>query len=437
MFGHYLALALASFRRHKALTALMVIAIAMGVCASTATLTIYLGMSGDPLPGRSHQLFRVQLDAMDGSGFVPGAEPLENLTRNDAEILLREARGVRQAAMSGGLVTTASAPNDPVQREPAVTGARFTTPDFFAMFGVPFLHGQGWSVADEAALARVVVLTRQAAEKLFDRADVVGRSLMLNDREFRVVGVLADWQPVPYFFDPSLGGYRSTEGLFVPLRTALDLRFATIGSTRCWGDNEGIDRRGEAARCAWLQFWVQLDTPAQVQAYRQVLADHAVRQKAAGRYTRPPNARLRDVMQWLDAARVVPSDVKLQVWLALGFLVVCLVNTVGLLLAKFMRRSAEVGVRRALGASRRAIFTQFLVEAGTVGAVGCGLGFGLAQFGLWLARQSPDSAGKLVALDVPMLAATLAAAFAATLLAGLLPAWRACQVTPALQLKAQ
>src|SRR5471030_2892420 len=50
-----------------------------------------------------------------------------------------------------------------------------------------------------------------------------------------------------------------------------------------------------------------------------------------------------------------------QAWLAFGFLLLCLVNTVGLLLAKFSVRAAEVGIRRALGASRKEIFRQFLI----------------------------------------------------------------------------
>jgi putative ABC transport system permease protein len=59
---------------------------------------------------------------------------------------------------------------------------------------------------------------------------------------------------------------------------------------------------------------------------------------------------------------VVGKDSKLSAWLAFGFLVLCLVNTIGLLLAKFSVRAAEVGVRRALGASRSEIFRQFLIE---------------------------------------------------------------------------
>jgi len=125
------------------------------------------------------------------------------------------------------------------------------------------------------------------------------------------------------------------------------------------------------------------------------------------------------------------------VGLAFGFLLVCLVNTVGLLLAKCLRRAGEIGVRRALGATRGAIFAQFLVEAGLLGLAGGLLGLGLAWAGLWLVRHGPATYARLAQLDVAMLALTLALALAASLLAGLLPAWQAARVTPARQLKSQ
>src|SRR5690606_39386128 len=160
-------------------------------------------------------------------------------------------------------------------------------------------------------------------------------------------------------------------------------------------------------------------------------------QKAAGRYERAPNVRLRNVTEWLEFRQVVPGDVRLQMWLALGFLLVCLLNTVGLLLAKFLRRGGEIGVRRALGASRRDIFAQCLVEAGTVGLAGGVLGLGLALLGLWAVRQQPTGFSDLIHLDVAMLATTFVLAIAASVLAGLVPAWQACQVAPAIQLKSQ
>ena len=136
-------------------------------------------------------------------------------------------------------------------------------------------------------------------------------------------------------------------------------------------------------------------------------------------------------------SKVVPSDVRLQVWLAFGFLAVCLLNTVGLLLAKFLRRSGEIGVRRALGASRRAIFTQCLVEAGIVGLAGGVLGLGLAMLGLWAVRQQPVGYADLAHLDPMMLADHLRARHPRQ--PARRPAARLarCQVTPAVQLKSQ
>ncbi|HEX7731743.1 MAG TPA: FtsX-like permease family protein, partial [Rhodanobacter sp.] len=169
--------------------------------------------------------------------------------------------------------------------------------------------------------------------------------------------------------------------------------------------------------------------------YRQYLHNYVALQQQGGRFTHPGQVELQDVMQWLDAKGVVPSDVRLQTWLALGFLGICLLNTVGLLLAKFLRRSGEIGVRRALGASRRAIFLQCLVEAGVVGLAGGTCGLALAGLGLVLVRHQPTDYGAFVHMDASMLLATFALALLASLLAALLPAWRATHVAPAVALK--
>ena len=159
-------------------------------------------------------------------------------------------------------------------------------------------------------------------------------------------------------------------------------------------------------------------------------------QKALGRFQRAPNVRLRDVMQWLDHWGVVPDDARLQALLAFGFLLVCLVNTVGLMLAKFMRRDGRV--ERAARAGRiegeRCSHNCWWSPAsiGLAGGIG---GLLLALLGLWLVRQRPSEYAALAHLDLGMLLTTFALAVVAALLAGLLPAWRACQVAPALQLK--
>ena len=430
MFGYYLDLALRSLKRNKALTALMVVAIALGIGASMTTLTVLHVLSGDPLPGRSGSLYAPQLDPRDMNDYQPHGEPPDQVTWIDGMNLLRAKRADRQALMTGGSVAIQPAQS---ALDPFYETARYTTADFFPMFGVPFEYGHAWGAAEDAASADVAVISHRLNDKLFGGRDSSGRMLRVEGHALRIIGVLGDWRPNPHFYDLNVKNYGGDEGVYLPLSTSQRLHLAHLGGADCWG-NGGADAT-PAAPCVWLQFWVQLDTPAQAAAYRQFLIHYSLEQKSLGRFARPPNVRLRNVMQWLDYEQVVPGDVQLQTWLALGFLLVCLVNTVGLMLAKFLRRSAELGVRRALGASRRALFAQLLVESGVVGLVGGLGGLLLAYLGLWLVRQQPADYAPLAHLDGAMLLATFLLALAASLLAGVLPAWRACRITPGLQLK--
>lgn len=433
MFGYYLNLALRSLKRNPALTALMILAVALGIGTSMTTLTVLHVLSGNPLPGKSSHIYRPQIDPRDDRGYRPGEEPPAQMTWTDAMNLLHAQRAHYQAVMTGGAVPV-QPPNSAL--DPFFESARFTTADFFPMFDVPMQYGHAWNTQDDENRARVVVLSDKLNRKLFGGADSTGRSVRLNGVDFRIIGVLGDWHPNPHFYDLFTGNYDADEGIFLPLTTATDLKFGHNGNTNCWGDG-GSQSDMKTRSCTWLQFWVQLDTPAKAATYQQFLTNYSEQQKTLGRFVRPPNVRLRNLMDWLDYNHVVPSDVHLQVYLAFGFLLVCMVNTVGLLLAKFLRRGGEIGVRRALGASRRAMFAQLLVEAGIVGMVGGVVGLLLALLGLWLVRQQPANYAALAHLDPVMLITTFVLALAVSLLAGLLPAWRACQIAPALQLKSQ
>ena len=434
MLGYYFRLALRSFRRNKVLTALMVLAIALGIGASMTTLTVFHVLSGDPIPGKSDRLFRVQLDPETRDGYKPGEEPQRDLTRFDAEELLRQHKGKRQALMTGG---GGAVEPDNSTLKPFVLSMRYTSSDFFPMFDTPFIAGRGWSKSDDDAHARVAVVTRKLAEKLFGTDAAVGRDVRVEGNALRIVGVLDDWDPKPHFYDVNVGRYNADEQVFVPFETAMDLKLGRNGNMNCFGREIPNDNLAVNAPCAWLQYWVELDSAAQAGDFKAYLDNYSEQQRAAGRFERPANTRLRDVMDWLDYNHVVPGDVRLQMWLAFGFLLVCLVNTIGLMLAKFLRRSGEIGVRRALGASRAEIFKQCLVEAGTIGLVGGILGLGLAELGLLAVRQRPTGYAQLAHLDGSMLALTFALAILASLFAGLLPAWRAMRIVPAIQLKSQ
>ncbi|UXH79875.1 ABC transporter permease [Roseateles amylovorans] len=436
MLTYYFELGLRSFRRHRGLTLLMLLSIAMGVAACMTTLTVFHVLSGDPIPGKSDRLFNVQLDAEPMRDYQPGGEPTLQLTRFDAEALLREKRGVKQVIMTGANIAVDPAGSGDASQSPFFSRARYATADFFTMFEAPFRYGNGWSAADDTAEARVAVISEELNERLFGGIDSRGKTLRLRDKDLTIVGVLRAWRPAPHYFDLTLGAYAKAADVYLPLATSYALRLGASGSMSCWGSSS-TDQRSLNAPCAWLQYWVQLDTPQQQRDYRTYLTQYSDQQRQAGRFERPSNPKLWSVMDWLSVRKVVPSDIRLQVWLAFGFLLVCLTNTVGLLLAKCLRRSGEIGVRRALGAPRREIFLQFLVEAGSLGLAGGLLGLVLTCIGLWVVRMNPAPYAQLAQLDWQMLATTLLLSLLASLLAGLLPAWRACQITPALQLKSQ
>jgi len=433
MSGHYVTLALRSLLHSRVLTVLMILAIGLGIGASMTMIAVLHAMSGDPLPGRSGQLYVPQLDprplARDRPGHAASDDAPDSLTWSDAMNLLRERRADRQAAMAAG-----SVPVRPTQagRRPFFEHGHYVTADFFPMFGTPFRAGTGWSAQDDEARARVVVLNGGLAQKLFGDVSAIGRTVRLKNTDFRVLGVLDDWHPQPTFYaginDHTFG---QADQFFLPLQTALELKLDINGQLSCWGS--GDNRRSD--HCTWLQFWVQLDNPAKVQAYRAFLADYWRDQQAHGRFPRPVDVRLYGLTDWLAHEHLIPADLRLQLWLALGFLGVCMVNIVGLLLAKFLRRRGEIGVRRALGARQRDIFVQFGIEATVIGLAGGVLGLALAQLGLWSVRSRPDGYAQLAYMDAAMLLGTFALAVAASLLAGLLPAWRACRIAPALQLK--
>ncbi|HJP99180.1 MAG TPA: ABC transporter permease [Rhodanobacteraceae bacterium] len=447
MFGYYIDLAWRSLKRTPILTGLMVLAIGLGIGAAMTMITVLHVMTEDPLPGRSAHLYVPHIDPLPATYKQPFGEeqPNDDFTWPDALALLRAHRAVRQAAMAGGDLLV-----DPQRTDlqPFSVDGRYATAEFFAMFGVPFLRGSGWTSADDQTRAHVVVLNETLARKLFGMNDPIGKTIefsnLFEDKDnalygFRVIGVTRDWAPQPLFYaDRSNQAYSESDQFFLPVSTAVDLnlpmRGNQFGVATSVAEHSGPWKTRPTSY--WLQFWVQLDTPAQFKSYRQFLVDYSAEQEALGRFQRPPaNAKLYSLMGWLRYENLVPDDVRLQFWLAVGFLGVCMLNIVALLLAKFLRRSGEISVRRAMGARRRDVFVQFGIESALIGVAGGLLGLGIAQIGLWSIRQRPDDYAHLATMDPSMLVGTVALAIITSVVAGLLPAWRACRVPPAIQLK--
>jgi putative ABC transport system permease protein len=437
MFSYYMKLGALSIRKNPILSSLMVAAIATGIGAFMTIVNIDYIMSGDPIPHRSSDLYYVQLDSWDPyDAYTEPNEPPDQVTYIDGTNLWKAAKGRRQVLSfrTGRVVQP-----DGDDQLPFPIETRSTTADFFAMFDTPFLYGSGWSKASDDNTEFVVVLGRELNERVFGGENSVGKSILMNGSLYRIAGVLDTWDPMPRFYDVTNGPFRGVEEAFFPFSVAITEDMHSNGNTNCWKMPDAGGREAFLnSECVWMQMWVELHGADERAEYLAYLDGYVASQKELGRFPRPLNNRLSNVMEWMENQEVVRDDVQVLLGLAGLFLVVCLLNTIGLLLAKVLRRSGDISLRRALGASRQAIFSQYIVEAGMIGLAGGVLGIGMTWLGLQGIRilySELSAITRLIQMDWTIIAAAVVLAILCALGASLYPTWRACGVHPASQLK--
>ena len=238
---------------------------------------------------------------------------------------------------------------------------KFTDAGFWRVFNFRFLEGQPFTEADLNSAVPRAVISKRLARKLFGEAEAVGREIMVDQTAFRVCGVVADvskaasvaygdlWVPYTTFPQRLLS---SRENMVGPLNVAILARDA--------GDFEAI---------------------------RQELSQRLVRYNSTKQeneihfYDYP-------VTQWSKAMGTMGThfvDPK-KYWLETGslflfLLLVPVLNLLGVTQSSVRKRQAEIGVRKAFGASRWVIVCQLLFENGVItllgGLVGLILSFGL------------------------------------------------------------
>jgi putative ABC transport system permease protein len=439
MLRYYFKLGALSIRANPALSALMIAAIAIGIGACMTMMTIRYIMSGNPIAEKSDQLFYVQVDNWDPSEpYDEPNDPPEQLTYLDATALHAAGAATRQVISFKSMRVIEPQGED---AKPSQIETRAATADFFSMFNVPFAYGAGWDKSSDDTQDHVVVLGQAMNQQLFGGADSVGEMITLNGESYRVSGVLDDWSPVPLFYDLNNNPYNEPAQIFLPFSVAIAGEHSSAGNTNCWKPvGDGGTAAFLASECIWIQMWVELHSDAEKQDYQQFLDDYVTEQKSFGRFPRPLNNRLNDVEEWMEYNEVVDEDVGVLFGLAILFLVVCLLNTIGLLLAKVLRRAKDTSLRRALGASKSALFAQYFVEASLIGVGGGLLGIAMTWLGLRGIENlfgDFDFIDKLVRMDWVMMLAAVALAIVSALAAALYPTWRACNVTPATQLRIQ
>jgi putative ABC transport system permease protein len=443
MFGYYLRLALRSLRKNPVLTSLMIAAIGVGIGVCMTTLSIFYLMSSNPVRYKDDLLYAVTMDSWDPQkGYNEDGKYVEDKTFPPYELTYRDTMEIRhsdiptrQAAM---FKTTFIVQPDREDIHPFLARARATDGDFFALFDVPFVYGSGWDHAADNDAEQVAVINKETNDKVFGGRNSVGETITLSERKYKIAGVIDDWHPTPLYYDVNNGAFDDSEEIYVPFTLAAPLELDSAGNTNCWKPEPVTSFEGFLnSECVWIQYWVELDSADQRERYKSYIDSYVGEQKQLGRFARPLNNRLTKVSDWLRIRKAAGDDSPVLVGLSFMFLFVCVLNTVGLLLAKFVGKAPQIGLRRALGATRSDIFSQHLIEVGVIGVGGGLLGLLLAWIGLRGVQGMLEESDRYAHLDVNMLIVGLIIALGASLIAGLYPTWRVCRMSPAPFLKTQ
>jgi putative ABC transport system permease protein len=435
MFTYYFNLGMRSLSRNIVITSLMILLIAVGVAGSITTYALLRVLSANPLPLKSHQLFVPQIDNRGPNRITTGGEPDPELTFHDVLALRANHEPTGQAAIYP--IYLSSVPTD-ITVQPFAAKGYAVTADFFRMFLVPFEYGGVWSKTDDDDGSNAIVIGKDLNQKLFRGENSVGRELPFDGHSYRIAGVMDQWNPLPRFYAAAdVQAFDLPPQIFLPFRRAIDLKIPTAGSIFC-----ALNYQGKGwddlvrSECTWISLWVELPDAAAASRYATFLSAYAGEQKANGRFNWPAYTRLRNVDQWLKYLKIVPSEARISFIVALGLLLVCTVNTIGLLLARFMRRGPDIGIRRALGASHGAINAQYFVEAAVVGLAGGLLGALLTVCFIGnLDLVFEAKIARTVHSDASIMALAISLAVLVALIAAAYPVWRASRIEPAWQLK--
>jgi putative ABC transport system permease protein len=328
-----------SFARSPGFFLVTSLTLALGIGSTTAIFSVVNGVLLQPLPYPNSDRI-VQLYALDKDGKRTGlSEP------NFAD-WQSQAKSFSSIAMSRPLsVATVTGLSEPVR-------ARLTSvsTDFFTTFGVKPMLGRDFA-ADEmraGAPASVVVSYAFWQRNLGASASAVGKPIKLGNDLLTVVGVM-----------PRAMNYPATVDLWLP--HAVDL-----STSRSSGGWRGLARMKDGV----MMEQVRQDMSTVSRRVKQLNGDQS----------------------WMADAEVVTlhevlvGKISTTLYLLLGasafLLLISCANVVNLLVARMAIRRSEIGLRLALGASRRRLAQQFLTEAAVLSVVGGVAGIGLAALGV-------------------------------------------------------
>jgi putative ABC transport system permease protein len=453
MLSYQIALAWRSVRKTPALCGLMILALGLGVAMAMVSYTAHHALIQNPLEHKDDRLFSVHIDSWHAKeAFKQGvkSELPPTLSYRDVQAIIRAKQAPRWAAMTswGGTVSL----QDTSRIKPRMAFSKITTRDYFAMFERPFVFGGPWEAAADESLLLQVAISERLNNRLFEGRNSVGESILFEGKVFQVVGVYSDLpERNGHPENVHRGNMTSGDAIF-PFGLLEGMEITPWEGMLCPEDTRDYGT-GKTARmtgsCNWIGLWVEFDNAQQKAEFENLISRYIDEQKALGFFPREKKFALMNASQRLLDHGYNEGVFSLTFKLGLGILLVCVINSVALLLAKFSRQAQECGVRRAMGASRRAIFNQHLLESGVIGFLGglAGLLFtyiGLAMLKVSFRMKFPgpiedmgQNTDALFTPDLHVLLVTLALGIGASVLAGIYPAWRICRTPAALYLKQQ
>jgi putative ABC transport system permease protein len=392
MLDHVLS-AFQAIAANKVRAALTMLGVIIGVLAVTLLVSVGDGARAyldKTLSGIGTNLIIVNPGRRETRGFGPPAGNISKpLTMDDVHALERQAtllRGVTPAVMGGGTVRYENR-----QRDTMVLGVG---PAFSDLRNFRVDVGTFIRQEDLDGRRRVVVIGRTVAREIFGQENPLGRPMRVADGRFRVIGVLEK--------KGTSIGFDMDDMVLVPATTAQDL-FA----------QENLSQIVTAARN-------KDDVKAASEEIEDILARRRNGEKT---FTIQTQDDLIGVFGTLTTAMTAALLAIASVSLVVGG-----IGIMNIMLVSVRERTREIGVRRALGATRQDILLQFLIEAlllATIGGlVGLGTGAGLVAL---VNEYAPDVPLKLSGW---IAAIAFGASFVVGVVSGVVPARRAAMLDP-------
>ena len=394
-FLQNLSFSLRVLRKSPGMTATIAITLALGIGATTAIYTVVYATLIAPMPYPNPDQLVIVWSKIQG--FRNGVSAGDYTDWRDQSHSFQELH-----AFTGASFNLAG------KEAPEMVPAQKTTPGMYRMMGSPFQMGRDF-LPEEGVDGKdhVVVLLNKLWKRLGADPAIIGKQIMLDQKPYTVVGVLAAGQ-----------SDRLNQDLVVPL---------VFKPEQLNHDFHWLLVMGRLKPNVTLQ---------QAQADMNAVTAHIT--EANPRSNKGWGATVEELKNdFLD------KDVKLTLWLLLGavgfVLLIACVNVANLLLARGTTRQREIAIRSAIGASRRDVFVQFVTESLMLAAIGgvLGVGLGFAMLRTLIAvmpRYTLPSEAEL-SLNLPVMLVALAATTFAGILFGCAPAWYASHVDPADALK--